>query len=65
MAKQLFFWLSLCSLISIAQAQVIHQERSLYRNILVEDQGDLRCLKFNVKSTKTQQSCLLKSQQSN
>lgn len=62
MAKQLFFWLSLCSLISIAQAQVIHQERSLYRNILVEDQGDLRCLKFNVKSTKTQQSCLLKSQ---
>ena len=62
MAEQLFFWLSLCSLISIAQAQVIHQERSLYRNILVEDQGDLRCLKFNVKSTKTQQSCLLKSQ---
>jgi len=62
MAKQLFFWLTLCSLMSIAQAQVIHQERSLYRNILVEDKGDLRCLKFNVKSTKTQQSCLLKSQ---
>ena len=62
MAKQLFFWLTLCSLMSIVQAQVIHQERSLYRNILVEDKGDLRCLKFNVKSTKTQQSCLLKSQ---
>lgn len=62
MVKQLFFWLSLCTLINIAQAQVIHQERSLYRNILVEDKGDLRCLKFNVKSTKTQQSCLLKSQ---
>mgnify|MGYP003387579527 FL=1 len=46
----------------MAQAQVIHQERSLYRKILVEDKGDLRCLKFNVKSTKTQQSCLLKSQ---
>lgn len=43
-------------------AKVIHQERSLYRNILVEDNGDLRCLKFNVKSTKTQQSCFLKSQ---
>jgi len=43
-------------------AKVIHQERSLYRNILVEDKGDLRCLKFNVKSTKTQQSCYLKSQ---
>ena len=62
MVKQLFFWLTLCALINFAQAQVIHQERSLYRNILVEDQGDLRCLKFNVKSTKTQQSCLLKSQ---
>ena len=35
------------------QAKVIHQERSLYRNILVEDTGNLRCLKFNVKSKKT------------
>lgn len=42
-------------------AEVVHSERSLYRNILVEDKNDLRCLKFNVKSTKTQQSCLLKS----
>lgn len=47
---------------SQVQAKVIHQERSLYRNILVEDNDDLRCLKFNVKSTKTQQSCYLKSQ---
>lgn len=62
MAKQLFFWLSFCILIGVVQAQVIHQERSLYRNILVEDKGDLRCLKFNVRSTKTQQSCFLKSQ---
>ncbi|WP_404851438.1 spermidine synthase [Colwellia sp. RSH04] len=45
-----------------ASAKVIHKERSLYRNILVEDKGDLRCLKFNVKSSKTQQSCFLKSQ---
>jgi spermidine synthase len=43
-------------------AKVIHSERSLYRNILVEDKGDLRCLKFNVKSNKTRQSCFLKSQ---
>ena len=42
-------------------AEVIHQERSLYRNILVEDQGDLRCLRFNVKTSKTNQSCLYKS----
>jgi spermidine synthase len=62
MVKQLLFWLSFCTLISVVQAQVIHQERSLYRNILVEDNGDLRCLKFNVKSSKTQQTCFLKSQ---
>jgi spermidine synthase len=42
-------------------AEVVHQERSLYRNILVDDQGDLRCLKFNVKTSKTSQSCLYKS----
>jgi len=48
--------------IPFSHAKVIHKERSLYRNILVEDKGDLRCLKFNVKSTKTQQSCYLKSQ---
>jgi spermidine synthase len=62
MTKHLFFLLSFFILIGIAQAQVIHQERSLYRNIIVEDTGDLRCLKFNVLRTKTQQSCLLKSQ---
>ncbi len=42
-------------------AEVIHSERSLYRNILVEDKGDTRCLKFNVKSNNTRQSCLFKS----
>jgi spermidine synthase len=42
-------------------AETVHQERSLYRNILVDDQGDLRCLKFNVKTSKTNQSCFYKS----
>ena len=52
-----------CSLLfsSLVQARVVHQERSLYRNILVEDEGGLRCLKFNVKSSKTNQSCFLKT----
>ncbi|MBU2870084.1 fused MFS/spermidine synthase [Colwellia sp. E2M01] len=49
-------------MINTAQADVIHSERSLYTNILVEDDGDLRCLKFNVKSNNTRQSCFLKSQ---
>jgi spermidine synthase len=42
-----------------ASAKTIHSERSLYRNILVEEKRGLRCLKFNVKSAKTQQSCML------
>ena len=42
-----------------ALAKTIHSERSLYRNILVEENNGLRCLKFNVRSTKTQQSCML------
>ncbi|ARD44058.1 fused MFS/spermidine synthase [Colwellia sp. PAMC 21821] len=42
-----------------AIAKTIHSERSLYRNILVEEKNGLRCLKFNVRSTKTQQSCML------
>jgi len=54
--------LSLLLSSSLVQAKVVHQERSLYRNILVEDNNDLRCLTFNTKSTKTEQSCYLKSQ---
>lgn len=45
---------------SISFANVIHKERSLYRNIIVEDNYNLRCLKFNVKTSKTNQSCLYK-----
>lgn len=46
---------------SSVSAKVIHSERSLYRNIIVDDSGDLRCLKFNEKRSKTNQSCMLKS----
>jgi len=46
---------------SVGNAKIIHSERSLYRNIIVDEQHDLRCLKFNVKSSKTSQSCFLKS----
>ncbi|QBY04326.1 spermidine synthase [Thalassotalea sp. HSM 43] len=44
--------------ISSAQAKVISEERSLYRNILVDEQGDLRCLKFSVKRKTSSQSCI-------
>jgi len=42
-------------------AKVVHKERSMYRNILVEDIENLRCLKFNVKTSKTNQSCIYKN----
>jgi spermidine synthase len=57
----LTFSFLLLSISANIHAEVIHQERSLYRNILVDDQGDIRCLKFNVKTSKTNQSCLYKS----
>ena len=41
-------------------AKVIHSERSLYRNIIVDETGNQRCLKFNTKSSKTNQSCIFK-----
>jgi len=57
-----YIFISNTLVISTVQAEVIHSERSLYTNILVEDKDDLRCLKFNVKSNKTRQSCQLKSE---
>lgn len=44
-----------------AFSNVIHEERSLYRNIIVDETRDLRCLKFNTKSSQTSQSCLYKN----
>lgn len=40
-----------------ASAEVIHTERSLYRNILVRDEGDRRCLLFSVRRFQRNQSC--------
>ncbi|MFT4953298.1 MAG: spermidine synthase, partial [Pseudoalteromonas tetraodonis] len=37
---------------------VVHKERSLYRNLLVEETGDLRCLKFDEKTRQSSQSCM-------
>ena len=53
------FVLSLVS--APTMADVIHKERSLYRNILVEETSDMRCLKFDEKARKSSQSCIYKS----
>lgn len=42
----------------LSVAKTIHSERSLYRNILVEETGNLRCLKFDEKSSQSSQSCM-------
>lgn len=55
--------LGLTTATSTAQAKVIHKEQSLYRNILVTQVGDKRCMTFSLKRKKGQnQSCLLLQQ---
>ncbi len=41
-----------------ATAQVVHEERSLYRNILVRDQGSVRCLLFSERRASSRQTCM-------
>jgi spermidine synthase len=60
MLKFLFI-ASICLLSTAIFSKEIHQERSLYRNIIVDDKEDVLCLQFNTKSTKLNQSCLYKS----
>lgn len=40
------------------QAEIIHSERSLYKNVIVEDSGNTRCLKFSLKRKESSQSCI-------
>ena len=56
------YLLFLAVLFSVAaHSNVVHEERSLYRNIIVDETHDLRCLKFNTKSSQTSQSCMYKN----
>lgn len=49
---------SLAPTSSAAPARVIHEERSLYRNILVRQVGTERCLLFTVRRADRNQSCV-------
>jgi len=42
----------------IANSEVIHREKSLYRNILVKELGNRRCLVFAVKRGDKNQTCM-------
>jgi spermidine synthase len=48
-------WLWVCS--ALAEPVLIHTERSLYRNIMVYDDNDVRCMKFSRAETSGRQSC--------
>ena len=41
-----------------AAARVIHQETSLYQNILISEDGTLRCMQFTVRKDARNQSCV-------
>jgi len=48
--------LAFCSGVTLARQ--IHSERSLYRNILVTEEGSMRCLQFSVRKDQRNQSCV-------
>jgi spermidine synthase len=48
-----------------AQLKTIHSERSLYRNIFVTEDGDLRCMTFRRATEGTRQTCFEKSKPEN
>jgi len=52
-------WVALLVVMSnVAVADTIHEERSLYRDIVVEQNGDRRCLIFNVYRGDRNQTCV-------
>ncbi len=44
-----------------AELKTIHSEKSLYRNIFVTEEGDLRCLTFRRATAGTRQTCKMMS----
>lgn len=41
-----------------AEARIVHRERSMYSNILIDKQGSVLCLKFTVRRDQRNQSCM-------
>ncbi len=48
---------SILTTTQVGAMQVIHQEKSLYRNIVVYEEDGQRCLSFSRKNASTRQSC--------
>lgn len=45
-------------LASSAEAKILHEERSVYTRIIVQDSNRLRCLKFTLKRDDSTQTCI-------
>jgi len=45
-----------------AELKTVHSEKSLYRNIFIADDEDLRCMTFRRASAGTRQTCFLKTE---
>lgn len=67
-------WIALAALLLLApalsqaqaQAQVLYKKQSLYRNVVVTDDGHLRCLKFSVhRHVPLEQSCIYDNDRDN
>ncbi len=56
---------ALTPLPAAAELKTIHSEKSLYRNIFVTEDGDLRCLTFRRATAGTRQTCFEKSDPQN
>lgn len=59
-------WLAVVGMVGLAgvvapwsaHARVVHQERSVYSTILVDQRGSIICMQFNVRRDQRNQSCL-------
>jgi spermidine synthase len=49
--------LTLCLMPLLSVAKIVHQERSLYRNIVVSEERGRRCLVFTIKRDDRNQTC--------
>jgi spermidine synthase len=46
----------------VAEARIIHKERSLYSNIIVQQAGSLLCMQFTIRYDQRNQSCIDRQQ---
>jgi spermidine synthase len=51
-------FLALATVSPVLAARIVHSQTSLYQNIIVTDDGSLRCMQFTVRKDQRNQSCV-------